>query len=211
LIAEISKSDRLTDLTAKEAEKARLNFYIGRCALVRSDSEAAIPYFEQGQQNAENALESAPEDVAALFWWGANRGVLADIKRNLSALKAIKDIEDKMILIRSKNPDFAFSGADRVLGKMYHEAPGFISIGSNSKAEECLKRAFEKFPKFPGNIITLAEFYDDQGKSDEAKKLIMPLVASREIQTGDYGPFNVEKWEWEKMANHLVEKWGAKK
>jgi tetratricopeptide (TPR) repeat protein len=211
LIAEISKAERLTDRTAKEAEKARLNFYIGRCAFAQNESEGSIPYFERGQESAEKALESEPEDVSALFWWGANRGVLADIKRNLSALKAIKDIEDKLIVIRSKNPDFAFSGADRVLGKIYHKAPGFISIGSTSKAEECLKRAFEKFPKFPGNVITLAEFYEDEGKTEEAKKLILPLLASHQIQNGDYGSFNVEKWEWEKLANQLVQKWGDKK
>ncbi len=210
LLVELSKAESLTDFVSQEIEKSRLNFYLGRCAFIEKESSISIPFFEQGEKNAENALELKNDEPVALFWWAANKGVLADIYRSLSALKTVKLIETKMLLIRDKNPDYGFLGADRILGKLYQKAPRFISIGSSSKAEECLKRAYEKFPKFPGNIIALAEFYDDDGRLEEAKKVLLPLVDSQQIQKGDYGPFNVEKQEWDKIVTALIEKWRPK-
>lgn len=210
LLVELNKVESIKDVTEKETEKARINFYLGRCLYTENDSDNAIPYFEKGVENSEAALQVKQEDSIALFWWAANKGVIADIKRSLSALKTIKDIEDKMVLIRSNLPEYGFAGADRVLGKIYQKAPRFISIGSTSKAEECLKRAYEKFPKFPGNIIALAEFYDEEGKREEAKKLILSLLASQEIEKGNFGLFNVEKKEWARDAAALVKKWEKK-
>lgn len=194
----------------KEIEGSRLNFYLGRCALNEDNAEIAIPFFEQGQERAEAAIEISKEDPSASFWWAANKGAVADLKRNMGALKTVKEVEERLKTIRLKDPLLAFSGPDRVLGKIYQKAPRFISIGSSSKAEDCFNRALEKFPKFPGNIIAMAEFYDDEGRKEEAQKLITKLMASQEIESGDYGAFNIEKDEWNLVANHLIKKWDTK-
>ena len=56
----------------------------------------------------------------------------------------------------------------------------------------------------------MAEFYDDEGRKEEAQKLITKLIASQEIESGDYGAFNIEKDEWNLVANHLIKKWDTK-
>jgi len=211
LRVELSKTQSMTNLVAREAEKSRLNFYLGRCAFLEKATDLSVPFFEQGEKNAETALELKSDEPVALFWWVANAGTLADISRSIGALRTVKIIAEKLILISEKEPDYGFSGAYRVLGKIYEKAPRFISIGSSTKAEQYLKKAYERFPKFPGNIIALAEFYDSDDRIDEAKKILMPLVESQQIQEGDFGAFNVEKQEWLQLVNGLTKKWSDKK
>lgn len=210
LLSELAKVVSVRDPLSRETEKARLNFYLGRCAFLEEETDVSVPFFEQGEKNAEAALDLKADEPVALFWWIANKGTLADISRSVTALRIIKIIEDKLLLIGEKDPNYGFAGAYRVLGKIYDKAPRFISIGSSSKAEKYLKKAIEKFPDFPGNIIALAEFYDGDDQKEEAKKLILPLIASQQIQKGNYGPFNVEKAEWERIVKGLTTKWSAK-
>lgn len=191
-----------------EVERARLNFYLGRCLQIENVTDRALSFFEKGLESADAALALKSNSWEAVFWWGANKGSIADIKRNLGALKTIKTIEDKMLQMQGENPDYGYAGPNRVLGKIYQNAPRFISIGSSSKAEKALKAAYEKFPNFPGNVIALAEFYEDEGRTDEAKKLLFPLIEAKTIKTGDFGLFNVEKAAWEKMVQELLKKWG---
>jgi hypothetical protein len=169
-----------------------------------------LSFFEKGLERAEAALTLKNNAWEAVFWWGANKGSIADIKRNTGALKTIKTIEDRMLQMQEENPDYGYSGPNRVLGKMYQKAPRFISIGSSSKAEKALKAAYEKFPNFPGNVIALAEFYDDEGRTEEAKKVLIPLVDAKTIQKGDFGLFNIERGDWERASQELLKKWGRK-
>ncbi|NBY18830.1 hypothetical protein EBQ74_00925 [bacterium] len=210
LLGELAKANALPDPILRETEKSRLNFYLGRCAFLEEETDVSVSFFEQGEKNAEAALGIKADEPIALFWWIANKGTLADISRSVTALRIIKMIEDKLILISEKAPDYGYAGAYRVLGKIYDKAPRFISIGSSSKAEKYLKKAVEKFPDFPGNIIALAEFYNDDDQKDEAKKILQPLIESQQIQKGDYGPFNVEKAEWEQIVKRLTATWRAK-
>lgn len=198
------------EISKQRAEKSRLNFYLGRCAWVEKNSELAMPFFEKGLAEAEAALESKSDDWEAIFWWGANKGSIADIDRGLSALKTIRTIEEKMIEMKENQPDYGFAGPNRVLGKIYQNAPRFISVGSSSKAEKALKNAYERFPNFPGNVIALAEFYEDEGRTDDAKKILLPLIESDAIRKGDFGIFNVEKADWEATSQVLLKKWGRK-
>lgn len=205
-LVKIEKSSN--EVPKQNAEKSRLNFYLGRCAWVEKNSEVAMPFFEKGLAEAEAALAAKSDDWEAVFWWGANKGSIADIDRGLSALKTIKTIEEKMIEMKENQPDYGFAGPNRVLGKIYQNAPRFISVGSSSKAEKALKNAFERFPNFPGNAIALAEFYEDEGRTDDAKKILLPLIESEAIKKGDFGIFNVEKSDWEASSQELLKKWG---
>ena len=196
----------------KTVELVRLSFYLGRCAFEENEMDEAVKFFEKGLEIAENALETQTTSHWPLvFWWGANKGSIADIKRNLGALKTIKTVEEKMLQMREENPDYGFSGPNRVLGKIYHKAPRFISIGSTSKAEEALKLAYQKFPQFPGNAISLAEFYAEEGKLEEVKKIIAPFLSGDLIEKGDFGMFNAEKTGWLKTVKTLEKKLGDTK
>ncbi|HMS40050.1 MAG TPA: hypothetical protein PKE69_07495, partial [Pyrinomonadaceae bacterium] len=66
---------------------------------------------------------------------------------------------------------YFYGGAWRVLGRVYHKAPGFpFSIGSTKKAIECLEKAVNLGPKFYLNHLFLAEAYISNRDKDKARE-----------------------------------------
>lgn len=178
----------------KLVDKARINYFNGR----EKPSHEAMALYEAGLKAAEEARVLAPTHADVLVWWAANKGAIAELKKNLASLAAIRDIEKTMLIVLSQDPNYGFGAADRVLGVLYHQAPGFVSIGSNNKAEKHLKRAMEIAPDFPGNRLAMAEFLFDQGEKESARKLVMPLVEDPRWREKDFGEFSLEKKDWEK-------------
>ena len=184
-------------------ERSRLYFYLYK-ASVPSEEKKLIEILENGKSIAEEGLKLSAENPILEFWWTANVGAIAAVKKNLGALKTLFDLEKKLIRFRETHADYGFGAADRVLGSMYAEAPRFISIGSKSKAEECLLRAYEKFPQFPGNVLGLASFYLQQDRRAEAVKLSLKISESSFIEGGDFGIFNIERPDWNLKAQTLL-------
>lgn len=173
-------------------QKARQSYFLGK-----SQVAEPLPRFEEGLAAAEEARELAPNDPAAIIWWAANKGAIADIKRNLAALKTIKEIEGVLLKLKAKAPAFGYAAADRALGVLYHKAPGFISIGSNKKAEKHLREAVALAPEYPGNHLALADFLEATDKPEEAAKIVSALLENAEWRSKDYGDFSPERAGWE--------------
>lgn len=163
-------------------QQARLLYYLER--------------FEDGLAIATKAREAAPEDPGAILWWTANKGAMAAQKKNLASLGAIRDIEVLLKKLKKLDASYGFGAADRVLGRIYQEAPRFVSIGSSSKAEECLKSAMKIAPEFPGNQIAWAEFLWEEGKKDEAKEIAHRLAKNQKFIAGQFGEFSPDKIRW---------------
>jgi tetratricopeptide (TPR) repeat protein len=88
--------------------------------------------------------------------------------------------------------NYFYGGPFRVLGRLYHKAPGFpFSIGSMKKAIECLEKAVELGPKFYLNRLFLAEAYISNRDRQKAREqlgwiLDAPLNKNHEREDEDY-------------------------
>jgi tetratricopeptide (TPR) repeat protein len=97
-------------------------------------------------------------------------GQLADTKRNLSALRMVKDMEREFLAAKALDKNFDYGGPDRNLGLLYRDAPVFASIGSRSKARQHLEAAVELAPEFPENQLNLVEVYLKWDYRNEAQR-----------------------------------------
>lgn len=170
-------------------QEARVLYYWGE-----ADTALSREKWIAGRQKAEEAKKISPKDPGAILWWTANVGAMAREDRNFSALKKIKEIEMELLNLKKMDPGFGFAAADRVLGKLYEEAPRFISIGSTSDAEAHLKDALRLAGDFPGNRLAWIEFLVSEEKWDDVRREIDSLKARG--WGGEFGDFNPEKREW---------------
>ena len=52
------------------------------------------------------------------------------------------------------DPNYDLAGADRALGLLYYEAPGWpLSVGNKNKARQHLQRAVKLAPTYPENQL----------------------------------------------------------
>jgi tetratricopeptide (TPR) repeat protein len=111
----------------------------------------------EGIQVCRRWLQRAPDATAAHYYLGMNIAQLARTK-TLGALPLVKDMEKEWLATLGLDPHFDFAGADRNLGLLYRDTPGFpLSVGSRVKAEEHLQHAVELNPEYPENHLNLIE------------------------------------------------------
>jgi tetratricopeptide (TPR) repeat protein len=109
--------------------------------------------------------------------------------QSLSLITPIKTAAERAARI---DEGYFYGGPWRVLGRLYHKAPGFpFSIGNTKKAIECLEKAVELGPKFYLNRLFLAEAYisnRDKAKAREQLEWIInaPLNKNHEREDADY-------------------------
>lgn len=104
------------------------------------------------------------------------------------------------------DPAYGYAAAARVLGKIYMEAPGFVSIGSSSKAKEHMLESLARFPDFPGNEIGYAEWLLDDGAKDKATVIVDRLRQPGALEKGQYGDFEPERGLWRRRLDDLLRK-----
>jgi hypothetical protein len=95
------------------------------------------------------------------------------------------------------DPHHSHAGADRCLGLLYRDAPGWpISVGSRSKARHHLERACQLAPEYPENQLNLLEAYEKWGEKSRVRES-MPRV--REVLEQGRLKFAGDDWtvSWE--------------
>ena len=112
---------------------------------------------EQGIASCRGAVAREPALAAGHYYLGMNLGQLADTKRNLVALRMVKEMEREFEAASDLDARFDYAGPDRNLGLLYHEAPALVSIGSRAKARQHLRRAVQLAPDYPENRLNLIE------------------------------------------------------
>jgi tetratricopeptide (TPR) repeat protein len=91
------------------------------------------------------------------FYLAMNLGQLAQTKK-ISALKLVSEMEIEFKIVLAADPNYDRGGADRGLGLLYLQAPGWpTSIGSKTKAREHLQKAVSLAPDYPENLMNLIE------------------------------------------------------
>jgi tetratricopeptide (TPR) repeat protein len=147
--------------------------------------EFGVSYGEKGVAVNENSLE-------ANFWLAVNYGSLGAEKGIMKSLELIKPIKKCAERVLEIDESYFYGGAWRVLGRLYHKAPGFpFSVGDTKKSIECLEKALEFGPKFYLNHLFIAEAYKSNSDKQKAKNhlqwiLDAPLNKSHECEDEIY-------------------------
>lgn len=234
LQAQTDGTDRSIGFQTNFARQAQAHFEAAQKKLAASpaDAEAAwrlgqasFDWAEYATSKAQRAsiagigaaacrelLQRTPDSAAGHYYLGMNLAQIARTKR-LSALSVVEEMEKEFTAALGLDPKFDFAGADRNLGLLYHDAPGWpISVGSKSKAAERLTAAVKLAPGYPENLLNLAEARLDWGEPVEAEKELKNLLG---IWPAAKKQFTGMEWEaswvdWEKRRKELEKQLGEK-
>ena len=159
---------------------ARVEYWIGDHT---ADKTVKKQIFQQGIDHAKKAIELGPNKVEGHFWLGVCYGVYGEAKGVLKSLALVKPIKEAMRRVLEIDPAYDKGGADRVLGRVYHEVPG-IAGGSEKKSLEHLLKAVEYGPRVGLNLLYLADTYislDQIEKARETLEYILTMEPEPEL------------------------------
>ncbi len=186
---------KLVEIIEKDAEcdwayglLAEIYYWMGETA----DAEDKLFYYDKGVEYGEEGVEVNKHSLEANFWLAVNYGSYGQEKGIMKSLSLITPIKESAEKVLTLDESYFYGGAWRVLGRLYHKAPGFpLSIGNSKKALECFEKALEFGPKFYLNHLFIAEFYISDRKKDKAREhlewiLEAELNANHEIEDEVY-------------------------
>jgi tetratricopeptide (TPR) repeat protein len=151
---------------------ARLEYWIGDHT---PEKEAKKRIFLRGIEHAKKAIATDPSQPDGHFWLGVNYGVYGEAKGVLKSLSLVKPIKEAMRRVLEIDPAYDRGGADRVLGRVYHEVPR-IAGGSEKTSLEHLLKAVEYGPRVGLNLLYLADTYISLGRIDEARRALETIL-----------------------------------
>lgn len=151
----------------------------------------------------------SPKHAAGHYYLGMNLGQLARTK-TLGALSIVREMEKVFKRSAELDNKVHYSGADRCLGILYLEAPGWpTSIGSKSKSRQHLQRCVELSPQYPDNHLELMEAYvewkDTKALQKAAQDYEGLLPKAREQFKGEQWEESWLDWNkrWQVIQNKL--------
>ena len=168
---------------------SEINYWLGEYAVDAADK---LFFFDEGVQCGESGLSINEDSLESNFWLAVNSGSFGQEKGIMQSLAMISPIKKAAERAMKIDENYFYGGPWRVLGRLYHKAPGFpFSIGNTKKAIECLEKAVNLAPKFYLNRLFLAEAYisnRDKGKAKEHLEWIKnaPLNKNHELEDEGY-------------------------
>ncbi len=157
-----------------------------------ADADDKLFNFEQGVEWGEKGVEVNKDSLEANFWLAVNYGSFGNEKGIMKSLSLIQPIRDCVERVMKIDEGYFYGGPWRILGRLYHKAPGFpFSVGDTKKSLECFEKALELGPKFYLNHIFVAELYQSLRNKDKAREHLewvinAPLNKNHEIEDAGY-------------------------
>jgi tetratricopeptide (TPR) repeat protein len=148
---------------------------------------------QEGIEACRAAIALEPDLAEAHYYLGMNLGQLARVYL-LRGLRIVSEMEKAFEQSRQLNPRVDFGGADRNLGLLYHQAPGWpISVGNKSKGRRHLERAVDLSPDYPENRLCLAEALWD---TKDHQEFLAQVQALESLLPKARENFNAQEWVW---------------
>jgi len=152
---------------------ARVEYWIGDHT---ADKTVKKQIFQQGIDHSKKAAGLGPDKADGHFWLGVCYGVYGEAKGVLKSLALVKPIKEAMRRVLEIDPAYDKGGADRVLGRVYHEVPG-IAGGSEKKSLEHLLKAVEYGPRVGLNLLYLADTYISLDQIEKARQTLEYILS----------------------------------
>ena len=180
---------------------------LARACFERADStpneQDLAAFAKEGIEAARRAVSIEPNSAPAHYYLALNLGELARTK-TLGAAHLVRQMEKELQTAAKLDEKFDHGGADRCLGILYSQAPGWpVSIGDPKKAQTHLEKAVALDPEFPENRLALMEGLVRAGRpiEREAKEYESNLPNARKKLAGPDWTADWADWEsrWEKL------------
>ena len=166
---------------------------------------------QEGISAARRVVAQAPEMAPAHYYLALNLGQLART-RGLTALKLVSEMETELKTALKLDAIFDYAGADRALGIVYRDTPGWpLSVGSKTKSRQHLRQAVALCPEYPESRLYLLETYLKWGEHKnaliEAKATAAMLPAAHQKFTGEQWASSWVDWErwWKRLQAQVAE------
>lgn len=146
--------------------------------------------------------------AAGHYYLAMNMGQLAS-SETIGALKLVRQMEREFLAAGDLEPDADFAGAERGLGLLYRDAPGWpLSIGNRTRARKYLESAVSLASNYPENVLNLAESELKWGDKAGARKDLAALDALwSSAQKALTGPHWESSWDdWTQRRDALRNK-----
>lgn len=132
--------------------------------------------YKKGMEWGKLAVKADPTSAEAHYWLAANMGSYGrahGIMESLSMIKPMKAECEKALQLDAK-----YWRAHMLLGMLYREAPGLISIGDKGKAVKELETAVKMAPQIPRALYELGLGYEANGDDDKAKAALEKAITA---------------------------------
>lgn len=166
---------------------------------------------ELGIAASKRAIALDTNSAAGYFYLGVNLGQMARTKL-FSALGLLDEMEAAWERSIAIDPKFHHAGAERSLGLLYLDAPGWpISLGSRSKARKHLQQATKLVPNYPENHLCWLEAQLKWGETKSVKTQLSNIEAIlQSARTNFTGAAWSRDWEdWEARWKRIRAKAGS--
>jgi tetratricopeptide (TPR) repeat protein len=129
-----------------------------------------------GIQAGKRAEALQPKRPEGHFWTAANEGLLAEDSSVFTGLRLIDPVRNEMQLVMKLDPNYQQYGAERILGRLYYEAP-FFKGGDKQLSIRLLEDCFKRYPDNSLTMLYLADSYMAVGRREDARKMLARILA----------------------------------
>ena len=153
--------------------------------------------YEQGRQAAKRAVELAPRNVLAHFWYGTNTARWGQTKGVMRSLFLLPSVKHEIETVLELDPTFAPGYA--LAGNVYYEVPTLLG-GDLDRAEQMFRKGLALAPRFTAMRVGLAKTLIKKGRLAEARKELQAVLDEK-------APENLADWTVKdsKRARELLE------
>ena len=141
------------------------------------DVEAKLQAYQRGRDVAERAVELAPREPEAHFWYAANYGRWGQTKGIFRSLFLLPTIKREMETILELNPKHA--GAHGLAGNFYLEVPGFLG-GDLEKSETHFREAIRLDPRLTVIRVDFAKLLIKRDRYADARRELQRVLNEAE-------------------------------
>jgi tetratricopeptide (TPR) repeat protein len=151
--------------------------------------------FKNGIKMAKKAVELAPDDPDAHFFYVANLGSWGETRGVVKSLFLLPEIKKELRLILKLDPDHVY--ALGMNGLLYYKIPEFMG-GDLRLSEIYLRRAIRLDPHLTVLKIHLAKTLLKQNRDNEAKEILEEVIEEKDPTVYADWYFNKE------MAKNMI-------
>ena len=109
------------------------------------------------------------------FWTGANEGLLGENSNIITGLRLIDPVRNEMETVMKLDPAYQEYGAERILGRLYEQAP-FFRGGDKQLSLRLLQDCLKRYPNNSLTLLYLADTYMDTGRREDARKMLERIL-----------------------------------
>jgi tetratricopeptide (TPR) repeat protein len=141
-----------------------------------SPKKQAKMILQEGIKAGKAAESLQPGRPEGHFWTGVDQGLLGEASSVFTALRLINPVREEMQTVMKIDADYQQYGAERILGRLYYEAP-FFRGGDKALSVRLLEDCLRRYPDNSLTLLYLADTYLGVDRRDDARKMLERILA----------------------------------